>query len=262
MFPHSFTVAALAIGAGLISAQSISSTCKSAIANIAASPDAACLNPSALVSLALVGNSSIIAPVDNWLTGLCALGPCSNSSLSAIVTNITSGCGTDLSDAGLSSVSASDLTTLVEKLYPGIRRIACLKDTSAGQFCVTETLTNIQNVYGTVTLSNLFDIFPANNSFPSNITCTNCVKQTYNIIVQEFPSESPVLAPPLQSQCGSDFTDGSSASGISEIASTSTSTSASTNAAAGAFSLISGGALAGLAASHLIAVFAGFAFLM
>lgn len=81
-----FTTFTLIAGAGLISAQSsvvpgyhlslsetdrnkinhrISSGCKTALSNVLASPDAACLNPSALVSLVTGGtNSSIVGPIN------------------------------------------------------------------------------------------------------------------------------------------------------------------------------------------------------
>jgi hypothetical protein len=265
MISRIFTVTALVAGASLASSQSISSACKTALGSITASPEAACLNPSALVSVVLVGNSSIVAPIDTWLTGLCALGSCSNSSLSAIVTNFTTGCSSELSAIGFSSSSTSDLISAVEEAYPVARQIACLKDTSANKLCVTETLTTIQSMFGAITISGIPGIITnisSTTSLPGNITCTDCVKQAYNIVNKAYPDQSSDLATSLQSECGSNFTDGSSPSGISEIASGSTATSPSTsNAALGASSLMAGGVWAGLAASTLVAVFTAFAFL-
>ncbi|KIM92031.1 hypothetical protein PILCRDRAFT_57602, partial [Piloderma croceum F 1598] len=124
-----FAIAALFVGAGLTSAQSISTGCKTTLLNLVASPDAACLDPSALISLATQSsNTSIISPVNNWLQGLCPLAPCTNSSLSAIVTNVTSGCSSDLSSLGLTTSNPSDIVSAVQAAYPTVRQVICLKE--------------------------------------------------------------------------------------------------------------------------------------
>jgi len=257
-----FAIAALIIGAGLSSAQSISNTCQSALLSIIASPDAQCLNPSALLSLATSSsNSSLIGPMTNWLQGLCSQAPCTNSSISAVVTNVTSGCSSDLASFGLTESNPSELITLVEQFYPALRQVGCLKDNSANQLCVPELLTDIQASVGTISLSTIIRIIPdfitGNSSLPQNVTCSNCVKQGFNIIQTDFPSLLPASASSdLSSTCGSAFTNGATPTDISESASTGTSASKS-----GATSLFSVSSFVAVVVSTLIAMSSAFAVL-
>jgi hypothetical protein len=232
-----------------------------------ASPDAACLNPSALLSLATgqsSGNNSIVDPVNNWLKGLCPLPPCTNSSLAAVVTNLTSGCRTELSSFGLSTDDASQAVTVVQEIYPTVRQVACLQDTSANQLCVTELLTNIQSSVGTLSITNIVQIIPniasGSVTIPKNVTCSDCVKQAYNIVNKDFPgSIPPQAASGLSSACGSSFTDGATPSEISESASTASAGSASTKS--GAMSLFSVNSVIAAAVSTLVVVSSAFAVL-
>ena len=57
------------LSATLVSAISISSECQSALTTVVASPEAACLDPTALIPLFIGGNNSIVPSVDNWLKG-------------------------------------------------------------------------------------------------------------------------------------------------------------------------------------------------
>jgi len=219
------------------------------LTQVAANPDAsACLKISALLGAALQPNASIIGPVDGWLQSMCGAAPCSNATIAAAVTNITNGCSAELSTAG--SSSAGSITTLVEQYYPTTRKILCLSD--SGTNCITQTLTNIQNILGTLSLSNVADVIEnaaKANSIPSNVTCTNCVKEAYNIFSQDFPSASSGLKSQLQSECGASMIDGSAPSGVTE-------TAAATSAGAGNSAkgvMLSRDGLAGLIAAGLIA---------
>jgi len=218
-----------------------------------ASPDASCLDGSALVSLFLQSNTtSIIGPINTWAAGMCALPPCTNATLAAVVANATSGCSAELSSFGLTASGESSATQVVQAAYPAFRQVICLKDTSTKTLCVTETLTNIQSVLGTLSISNLENVVAnalALTSFPTNVTCTDCIKQAYNIFVKDFPSEVSGLAGPLQSQCGASFTDGNTPGDVSDIASTSTS-----GAALATASFLSRGAFTGVAVAMLVVV--------
>src|ERR1700733_6513822 len=84
-----------------------------------------------------------------------------------------------------------------------------IDSTSTKTLCVTETLTNIQSILGTLSISNIENVVAnamALTSFPTNVTCTDCVKQAYNIFEKDFPSEVSDITGPLQSLCGSSFT--------------------------------------------------------
>ncbi|KIM69099.1 hypothetical protein SCLCIDRAFT_1208527 [Scleroderma citrinum Foug A] len=221
----------LLLGVGFAAAQSISSGCTSALVSIAGSPDSACLNPSALVQLVLTNSSTSVVPViDTWLTGLCALGPCSNSSLQAVFTNLTAGCPTELQALGLPTNNSNSVTYL-QAAYPTIRQVLCLKDTSANELCATEDLTQVQNVTGTLTTSNIAsvvgEISAGNQSIPQSVTCGNCSKAAYTIASKNFPDLISGTKNETQATCGSSFTDGQTPSGIEETASNSTSTSGS-----------------------------------
>jgi len=256
-----FTIATILVGAGLVSAQSISSGCKTSLTNILASPDASCLNPSALISLATAGNdTSVVDPINNWLNGLCAQPACSNATLSAVVTNITTGCSTELSAAGLSTSDPSSIISVVQEAYPTVRQVVCLKDTSANALCITELLTDIQNSVGTLSISNIITIIPnivsGSSTIPKNVTCNDCTKQAYNVVNKNFPGLiSSSDATGLSTACGASFTDGASPSEISEIASTSTGTGSSKGGAASLFPINS---LMAIAVSGLVVVSSAF----
>ncbi|KAF8897059.1 hypothetical protein CPB84DRAFT_1781457 [Gymnopilus junonius] len=258
---RSVTLAALLAYA---SAQSISSACTNALTGIATNPDAAaCLSPGSLVPIIAGGaNASIVSPINNWLTSLCSAPACSNDTIAAVVQNITSGCSNELSGLGLTSSMVPSITGIIEQYYPTARQVVCLKDGNTN--CVTQTLTNIQNVVGPLTLNNIVQIASnaTTTTLPSNVTCTNCVKAAYNIINSAIPSLTSDSAPAVQSECGASFTDGTTPSGIAESASTSSTTANQAKAAAlGSVSMMSHGALASVGASGLILVFSLFTFL-
>ncbi|KAJ7045642.1 hypothetical protein C8F04DRAFT_1206487 [Mycena alexandri] len=238
-----FTTALLAassVSALTLHSHRISSACQTSLEGVAANSDAnACLSVSSLLTIAIQPNSSIITPVDNWLKALCSAAPCSNATLSAIVSNITTGCSAELASADSSETSAANLTPMVEQYYAVARQMVCLTD--SGTNCITETLTNIQAILGTLSLSNIGTVIAnafTTTTVPSNITCSNCVKQAYNVLNKDFPSTASSLTSELDSQCGANFTgtnsisiaalkrilpgttDGTAATGIVESAST------------------------------------------
>ena len=104
----------------------VSTQCQNTIVAVAASSQAECLNPTALLQVFLQGTSgSIVSPLDDWLKGLCALAPCSNDDLASIVTNVTTGCATEFQSITEDPVA---LTPLVQQIYPTLRKGVCLAE--------------------------------------------------------------------------------------------------------------------------------------
>lgn len=262
-----FTVATILAGAGLAAAQSISSNCTTTLENILASPDASCLNPSGLVAAIAGANTStsVIAPLNSWLTGLCAQPACSNSTLAAVVANVTSGCSTELSSVGLNNIDAGTLTTYVQEFYPAVRQAVCLKDTQNNTLCATELLTDLQTSLGvTLSVNGIIKLVPqiasGSVTIPSDIECSDCVKGVYNIVQQQVPSlVQGTVASGVASACGASFTNGATPTAIAEIASTSTAAAAS-GSTSGA-GLVSANSLVAIAVTGVVAVSSVFAIL-
>ncbi|KAA1472850.1 hypothetical protein DENSPDRAFT_881574 [Dentipellis sp. KUC8613] len=228
MISSILTLAVVAGGALSVSAQSsgLSSSCQSALAGIAASSEGNCINAAGLIPLGLAGSdSSLVNPINSWLSGACSQAACSNDTLATFATNITQGCASDLSSFGISDTSS--IVSAVQQFYPTVREIACLKDNDASQLCVTQTLSNVQSAAGTLSLNNIISLVPkilsgglAALNLPQNATCTNCLKEAYNIAVQDQPGLIPSSAnSTVSGQCGASFTDGQQPNNIVETAS-------------------------------------------
>lgn len=222
-------LAATAVAAGLAvaSAQTsgLSSQCQNALTTVASSSEASCLAPGNLVPIFTNdGNSSVIEPINNWLNSVCSVAPCDNQTISAIVTNVTAGCGTELSLFGYDSSQNAAIIAEIQSIYPTARKVVCLKDGNTN--CVTQTLTNIQDVVGPLSPNNIVQIAADASSQASllnqsNISCTNCIKAAYNVINEDFPGLiNDEAKSQVQQECGASFTDGQNPSGISQTAST------------------------------------------
>jgi len=232
-FARSFLIA-FAIGGALAQISGVSTQCQNTLLAVAASPQSNCLNPSGLLQVFLQGTTgSVVTPVDTWLKGLCALAPCSNDDIASIVTNVTTGCATDLQPV-LGNASPGSLTPLVQQIYPTVRKGVCLADASNNkQLCVTQTLTTIQSNTGTLTIDKLLQVVPAiatgqTSSLNGTNLCTPCVKQIYNVAKGDFPAifgQGTTIASDVQADCGASFVDGASDPNIVETASNSTATS-------------------------------------
>jgi hypothetical protein len=159
---------------------------------------------------------------------MCSQGPCSNSTLQTVVTDILNGCSTDLASYGLTTNDPTAIVTTVQAAYPAVREIACFKDTSANSLCVTELLTDIQSATTTLSLTNIAGLISQamsgkSPSIPQNVTCSNCSKAAYTILNEDFPSFVSDEQSAFQSECGSSFTNGQMPSGIQDTASNSSS---------------------------------------
>jgi hypothetical protein len=219
--------------AGAVSAasflDSLTPACTTALQGVLVAPDAACLNLGSFLSSALSSNKSVPDIANDWLTGLCATGSCSNSSIASVVQTVTTGCAEDLNNLGLGNAGISTQTILdyAQTFYPTVRQIACLKDDGANMLCVPETISSLQLVVGTLGVQDLqwdnlwADIQKlANSSDYKNIACTGCVKQAYTLAAQVFPFPDLLseASQPITDACGASFTDGQDVDGVSETA--------------------------------------------
>ncbi|KAI0029660.1 hypothetical protein K488DRAFT_72805 [Vararia minispora EC-137] len=260
---------ALAAAAALAStayAQSLnlSSSCQSTLGSIATGPDGTCLNAAGLVTFATVNsNSSLITPLNSWLTGMCSQSQCSNQTLANIVSNITSGCSSDLSSLGFSSSSTSTVVSDVQQFYPTVREIVCLKNTTSNNLCATDLLTDVQNSVGTLSQNNLQQIVVSIiggsqtlESVLNSASCSDCFKAAYNVINTNFPSlMTSAERSNFTSTCGANFTNGQNPSTVSQTAAGLSSANGSTSGALAAFPVTS----LALALSALASAFAFFA---
>lgn len=255
--------AVLLAGAGFAVAQSLSSQCQSALLNTAASSSAACLNPSGLISLAITSSnsSSIIPGINPWLSGLCSQATCSNSALQTVVTDIISGCSTDLSSLRATTTNSTAIVASIRAAYPTVQQLMCLDDTSTSTFCVTEVLTNIQSARTTLSLNNIVALVTKlvsgqSTGIPSSAVCTNCTKAAYTILSQGLPEIASTVQSSISSECGTNYTDGQMPSGIQETASNSSSTTSSSGAIALSVGSLNMGAAAVVALSPAFPIFA------
>ncbi|KAK2463177.1 hypothetical protein APHAL10511_004832 [Amanita phalloides] len=218
MLTHTFL---LAVAAGYAAAQisGISTNCSSAFLVVSNDPSVStCLSPITLAGLVTGGSGSAVNVIDQWVDKICPAAPCSNATLATVVNTIVAGCSSEIASLGITT-SASQLVPIVQQGYPAVRQIVCLKDGSNN--CITETLGNIQSATGqNITISSFLSVFTQAGNLPSNVTCTNCQKASYNIIAKQEPTIASSLQQTLQNKCGASFTDGTQPSGIAESAST------------------------------------------
>jgi len=223
------TLLTFAAAAGLASSQSLSTDCTNSFKSVLGSPEAACLNPSALLSFFVGTQKSVPETVDAWLSGLCSTGFCSNDTLATVVTNITTGCQSDFGAAG---GVPETVTQIVQEVYPTARSIMCLKDDSTNQLCVTETLNNLQDLVGTLSFSD-FNIATAFGDFQKilvgakNLACTGCTKAAFRLasqlsLVSQAPQAQSQAALQIDAICGANFIENSSSDSGDNVSQTAT----------------------------------------
>ena len=94
-----------------------------------------------------------------------------------------------------------------------VHGVNILPSNNASQLCVVEELYNIQNATGTLSADKVLSLFPEVITeglpvlnLPQNVTCNNCTKEVYNIVITETPQ---VITSggnsTLSKQCGADF---------------------------------------------------------
>jgi len=224
-----FVLVAVATSAGLfpsVHSFSLSQGCEDSVKGLLTSPDAACLNPTALLSFVLGSSSgSVPATINTWLNGICSSGSCTNQSISNVVTNLTSGCSAELASVGVSTSSIqSDVISIAQQVYPTVREIACLKDDTSNQLCAVETLNNLESVVGQLNITDLnvlnlvSDAATLFSNGVQSLACTDCMKESFFIAQSNFPSIVSQAEPEAQALCGASFLDGNLPSTVSQSA--------------------------------------------
>ncbi|KAB5589518.1 hypothetical protein CTheo_7040 [Ceratobasidium theobromae] len=207
---------------------SLSQSCQNAAAAVLVGPAGTCLGVSGLVNIATTpANQSIITPVDNWLTATCAQPACTNSILEAAFNNITTGCQSDLNATGIDSQTAAAYVSGFEEWYPVGREVACLKDTNANNaLCVTSTLKAFETYLGVPLSLQSIDLLTAklatSTEVPKTLICTPCIQASYALIRPHLKdADRGTVDSVLSSNCGSNFTDGTTPASIKQSAATS-----------------------------------------
>lgn len=246
IFAAGLVVAVAAVGAAAQDLSSLSSSCQTAVTGILTGPASTCLGVGGLMSVAMTpANESFVAPINNWLTSTCSQPACTNATIDSLITNVTTGCSTDLSTAGVTSSDIESVKTQLENLYPIGREIACLQDKSnANAYCVTTTLKAIESYIGQpLSLNTISAIAPklaaSGGEVPKDLVCTSCVQAAYGIL-KPYMSNSDIQSVDsyFSGVCGSTFTNGTTPTNIIQTASTAT--AGSSTASGGAMSLNTG----------------------
>jgi hypothetical protein len=102
---------------------SFSAECQAAVIGVLSAGDFASCFPAAALLPALTSNSSIVPPLDDFMSDLCYSQPCSNATLEAAAQAVITGCQSDLQDDGLSA----GLVATAFMQYPLVREVLCTK---------------------------------------------------------------------------------------------------------------------------------------
>lgn len=87
----------------------------------------------------------------------------------------------------------------------------CLSSGNNNTLCATETLTNIQNSVGTLSKSGVESLVNQLSNgqipnVPSSALCTDCNKESFNIIKADFPDlVSSQVVSEVSGECGATF---------------------------------------------------------
>ncbi|KAF7289175.1 hypothetical protein MIND_01378600 [Mycena indigotica] len=205
-----------------VSALTLSKSCETGLLRIATDPANTCLGLTRLIPAVVQPNISIVSSVDRWLESTCLQPKCTNETLANLVSSFISACASDFSIPNPpSNATIAAIQSKAQAYYPGLRDIACLTD--SGVNCVTQTLTNAQNLLGNpIALNNASTVIfsgLATGTFTANITCTNCTKAAYNIVQQDAPVlGSSRLVQTFAATCPASFKDGETPVSIVESA--------------------------------------------
>ncbi|KAF8507456.1 hypothetical protein BU17DRAFT_100476 [Hysterangium stoloniferum] len=208
-----------------LSSTGLSSVCQSTLLDISSNPEASlCLNTPGLAAiLTLQPNSSAIPALNTWLEGVCAADPCSNSTINAIVSNVTSGCQSDIANTNVSQGVLQSIIQQLPLFYPTVRSIACLKTASNDTLCATSTLLDVQQFEGVpITIDSAMNVISQlvnasqSSQLPASLTCTGCTQAAFETFQtdQAMLAANPTVQSVISSQCGSGFLNGSQSSDV------------------------------------------------
>jgi len=254
-----FALVGINVAAGQLAG--ISSTCQTTLTNLLFSPASSCLDVlDAAAVVSTPNGTSIIGPLNTWLTNVCPVTPCSNATLAATITNVTTGCSSDLGTLGIGEVNAAEIIPEVQYYYPTAREVLCSKSNNA--FCLTSTLTVLQGALGApldmTTLMSPTAILGVLANASTAIECTDCLQSAYAIVKMAMPELSgSSFESSLASKCGSHFVDGGVAGDVT-VPSAAATTSAANAASGLAPSTFLPAALVSLLVAGSVALGSGF----
>lgn len=202
---------ALTLGQAILS--ELSASCQQTVVSLL-SPNStlgSCIHTDLILGI-VSSNSSIVPPLDSYLSTICASTPCDPYVLANVSAQVSTGCAADLMAAGISNSTVQ----AVFANYPLAREIACLKTvmpfngTNAsipvvspqynhtnGTFCVTSVLTEVSAYLGANLTNNYVDTFAlgANSSatrllksIPPSALCSDCIFAAVDLIEEEYPT--------------------------------------------------------------------------
>ncbi|WVR07059.1 hypothetical protein IAU60_004098 [Kwoniella sp. DSM 27419] len=234
-----------------------------------------CLQLTSLLPV-IQNGGDLVSSVNSYLGSLCASSTpqCSNSTLTNAESNIQSGCSSDLSGGGTNAAEVNALLTLL-KNYPQVIAAGCSKNTTTNDYCLTETLTTIQQSTGSnITVSYIAGLLGSSDSissleqvFGTGKLCTSCVSGIYYEVKQANSSVADSsVGKALTNQCGADFGASAPGSTVSQSASQSSSPAATSGAGSAGFPTASpfaglttvlavGGSIVGAAVLGAVTVF-------
>lgn len=217
-----YTAVILSVGA-LAAAQNInlSPSCNTAVSALAQNAAVEnCTNVNGLLNILVApANTSLIQPINSFLTGFCAASDCSATTITGVVNNITTACAQDLAQLGVTGVNGQQVGSIVAQFFDLAKDVACLADSSANQFCLTEVLTNVQTFLGQpLSIATLESTLPSlvgqaiqtggsSIQIPANITCTPCVQAAYVLLKDALPGQvnGTEEKAAIVAQCGAPF---------------------------------------------------------
>ncbi|KAG8723869.1 hypothetical protein FRC09_001448 [Ceratobasidium sp. 395] len=205
---------------------SLSSSCQNALAGVVTGPAGTCLNVPGLMGIAATkANDSLIPPIDSYLSTTCSQPACTNATIDAVFSNVTSGCRTDMAQRDVTDDQIETVRGYIEEFYPVAREVLCLKDSNAaGEYCITESLKNLEAQIGVpLTPNNLqnldYSTFSSNSTLMKNLTCTDCTKAAWSIIKPYLDSNSQAqVESQVDEICGSGFANSSAPASIQRTA--------------------------------------------
>ncbi|KAK8864426.1 hypothetical protein IAR55_001674 [Kwoniella newhampshirensis] len=238
--------ALIALVATTSSAVALSTGCTGQIGGLALGDLGNCLRLTNLLPV-LGASGSIVPALNTYLASLCSSDTptCSNATLSSAQSSLTSDCASDISGGGTNAAEVGALVTLIHD-YPQVYAAACSRNSTTGDYCLSSTLSTIQNTTGTeISVSFVTGLLSGSNSstsslqqvFQSGGLCTQCVSGLYYEALQANSSiAGSTIGQGLTSTCGAEFgTTAPNTTSTNTANTTTSSTPASSSAASSGF---------------------------
>ncbi|KAG8786278.1 hypothetical protein FRC12_016750 [Ceratobasidium sp. 428] len=214
-------------GSWLGGASGLSPSCQKALNDAINGPGMACLDLRGPVDfLETQGiNESLIPPVNSWLSSICSQPACTNATIDAVVSTITSGCRADLAQDNVTDAEVGTVVGYIKTYYAVAREVVCLKDSNASnQFCITDTLKRFEDQTGApLTPNSLVNLrrsgFTLNSVMTKNVICTDCIKAMWNILKPHISSDDRAeTESDIDGTCGSGFANSPTPASIQNTA--------------------------------------------